>query len=232
MVIDEFIQRSPVRIFESSIKGGLKPGEIGIIASQNGIGKTSVLVQIALDKLLQNKKVIHLSFTQNTDYVLAWYENIFTEFIQRRNLENIGDIKDDLIKNRVLMHFNQEGVTGDQIIRSLRAMIVDGCFKAESLIVDGLDFSLTDPDRIVKVKQFAQDLGLSVWYSCNVKGSAPYDKRNIPLLIKDYEALIDVVIVLEPKPDHIAFSVSKDREVYNPEALALRLDPRTLLILS
>ena len=71
MVLSELIQRSPIRIFEQSIHGGLTPGELGIIASPSGIGKTSVLVQIALDKLLQDKKVIHISFTQHTDYVLA-----------------------------------------------------------------------------------------------------------------------------------------------------------------
>jgi hypothetical protein len=43
--------------------------------------------------------------------------------------------------------------------------------------------------------------------------------------------LIDVVIVLEPKPDHIELSVSKDRNTYNPDAMALKLDPKTLLIL-
>ena len=81
MVKEELIQRSPVRIFEQSIHGGLKAGEIGVIASQSGIGKTSVLVQLGLDKLLQAKKIIHVSFTQHTHYVLAWYEDIFDEFI-------------------------------------------------------------------------------------------------------------------------------------------------------
>jgi hypothetical protein len=36
---------------------------------------------------------------------------------------------------------------------------------------------------------------------------------------------------LEPKPDHIGLSIPKDRNTYNPEHLALRLDPKTLLIL-
>ncbi|MDR3171062.1 MAG: hypothetical protein LBU17_05450 [Treponema sp.] len=232
MVKQELIQRSPVRSFEQAINGGLKAGELGIIASQSGIGKTSVLVQIALDKLLQTKKVIHVSFTQHTDYVLAWYENIFDEFIRKKNLENSRDIKNELVKNRVLMNFNQEGVTGDQILRSLRAMIVEGGFNAEALIVDGFDFSLTTPDYLAKVKAFAQELGLSVWYSLNVKGATPqYDKRNIPFLIKDYLDMVDVVVVLTPKPNYIELSVSKDRDRYNPDTVALRLDPKTLLIL-
>jgi hypothetical protein len=232
MVKQELIQRSPVRIFEKSIHGGLKTGEIGLIASASGLGKTSVLVQIALDKLLQSQRVIHVSFTQHTDYVLAWYENIFDEFIKKKNLENTREVKNELIKNRVLMNFNQDGVTGGQILKSLQAMIEDGGFKAEALIIDGFDFSRMDRERIAGIKQFAKDLNLSVWYSCTVQGEGVlYDKRNIPLLIQDYLDYIDVVIVLEPKPDHIELAVSKDREDFNLEHMILKLDPKTLLIL-
>jgi len=231
MILNELIQRSPIRIFEQSIHGGLKAGEIGIIASKSGIGKTSVLVQIALDKLLQGKKVIHVSFTQHTHYVLAWYEDIFEEIISRKNLENAADVKNELVKNRVLMSFNQDGLTKDQIIRGLRAMITEGAFAAESVIIDGFDFSRADHDRISGVKSFAEELGLSVWYSCTVKDDGPqYDKHNIPLVIRDYNDLIDVVIVLNPRPDHIELSVSKDRNSLDTKAMAMRLDPKTLLI--
>jgi len=232
MVLNELVQRSPIRIFENSIHGGLKAGEIGIIASPSGVGKTSVLVQIAMDKLFQGKKVIHVSFTQHTHYVLGWYEDIFNEFINKKNLENSIEIKNDLVKNRVLMNFNQDGVSGDQIVKSLRAMIIEGGFAAEAIIIDGLDFSRIDQERIANVKAFAKELGLAVWYSCTVKDEGPqYDKENIPLLLKNFVDLIDVIIVLNPKTDHIELSVSKDRDSRDTKALSMRLDPRSLLIL-
>ena len=232
MVKEELIQRSPVRIFMDSIRGGLGAGELGLIASPSGIGKTSVLVQIALDKLLQGKKVIHISFTQHTDYVLAWYENIFGEFIKKKNLENEEDVKNDIVKNRVLMKFNQEGLTVDQILKSLRALIKDGGFNADAVIIDGFNFSVAGEDHTARVKAFAAEMGVSVWYSCTVRGEEPlYDKRNIPLIIKNYADHFEVIIILEPKPDYIALSVSRNRDTYNPEHPALRLDPKTLLIL-
>ncbi|MDR3147888.1 MAG: hypothetical protein LBU00_05865 [Treponema sp.] len=235
MIISELIRRSPVRVFEKSIHGGLKAGEIGVIASPSGLGKTSVLVQIALDKLLQEKKVIHVSFTQHTGYVLGWYEDIFDEFIKKKNLENARDVKDEIVKNRVLMNFSQDGVTGDQILRSLRAMIVEGGFKAEYLIIDGFDFSKMDRAQFSAVKVFAAELGLEVWYSCTVPGdgqTGQYTKQNIPVLLKDVVDLVDAVVILEPRADHIEFSVSKDRDIYNPPTMALKLDPKTLLIQS
>ena len=232
MILSELIQRSPIRIFEQSIHGGLKPGEIGVIASPNGVGKTSVLVQLALDKLLQGKKVIHVSFTQHTQYVPVWYEDIFDEFINKKNLENAAEIKNDLVKNRVLMSFNQDGMSKDQIIRSLRAMIIEGGFKAEAVIIDGFDFSRTTKESIANVKTFATEMGVSVWYSCSVKDDGQqYDKENIPLVISAFVNLIDIVIMLQPKSDHIELSISKDRDSIISKSMAMKLDPKTLLIL-
>ncbi|MDR0525841.1 MAG: hypothetical protein LBG90_08250 [Spirochaetaceae bacterium] len=230
MVKEELIRQSPVRVLEASIKGALRPGEIGVIASPNGVGKTSVLVQIALDQLLQDRKVIHVSFTQHNDYVLAWYESIFEEFVKKQGLESLQQVKDDLVKNRVLMHFNQCGITGDQILRSLKAMIQEGGFKAEALIIDGYDFARATPGDLAGLKTLAQELGLSVWYSCNVPaGPGAYGPGKIPAVIKDYLDFVKALIVLEPQADHIALSVPKDRESVSGTS-ALRLDPRTLLI--
>ena len=231
MVKEELIQRSPVRTLMNSIEGGIKPGQIGLVASPSGLGKTSVLVQIALDRLLQNKKVIHVSFVKHTDHVLAWYEDIFNEFIQKKNLENEAEVKNDIVKNRVLMKFTQEGITIDQIFQSIRAMIKDGGFNAECVIIDGYNFSAADGPSMQKVKGFASELNLGIWYSCTVKGEDDYDSRKIPLLVKDYAEAFEAVVVLEPKKDHITIGVSRAADSYNHKAIALRLDPKTLLIL-
>ncbi|MCL2243988.1 MAG: hypothetical protein FWC03_05895 [Treponema sp.] len=233
MLLSELISRSPIRVFEQSIHGGLKPGETGVIASPNGVGKTSVLVQLAMDKLLQGKKVIHVSFTQHKHYVPSWYEDIFTELTARKNLENAAEIKDNMVKHRVLMNFNQDGVTKEQILKSLRAMIIDGGFKADSIIIDGFDFSRTDKDSMANVKNFATEMGVSVWYSCSVNDAASqqYDKDNIPVLLSGFIDLIDVVIILHPRTDYIKLSISKDRNSPISKSNEMRLDPKTLLIL-
>ena len=235
MVLKELISRSPIRIFEQSIHGGLKPGEIGIVASPNGVGKTSVLVQIALDKLLQEKKVIHVSFTHYTQsawmpHVLIWYEDIFNELISKKNLENAAEIKNDLVKNRVLMNFNQDGISKDQILKSLRALIIDGGFNADSIIIDGFDFSRASAENIAGVKAFASELGVSIWYSCSVNDTQ-YNSENIPAVISGFSQLVDVVIVLKPRPNHVDLSVSKDRDSRDSKSMTTRLDPKTLLIL-
>ena len=228
---EALIQRSPVRIFEKSIQGGLKAGEIGIITSASaGVGKTSVLVQLALDKLLHGEKVIHVSFSQHTDYVLSWYADIFDEFTTKKNLAATAEVKDELVKNRVILNFNQDGVTGTQIIKSLKALIVEGGFNAALIVIDGYDFTRTNRERMEEFKTAAKELGISIWYSCNTKGNG-FGKQKIPPIIKDYLDLLDVVIVLEPRADYVELTASKYRDITELEQMALKLDPKTLLIL-
>jgi RecA-family ATPase len=231
MIKEELFQRSPIRIFEQSINGGLKAGEIGVIASENGVGKTSVLVQLALDKLFQGKKVIHVSFTQDTQYVPLWYEDIFNEFINRKNITNASEVKNDLVKNRVLMNFNQDGVTKAQILKSLQAMIIEGGFKADSIIIDGFNFSRAEKECIAAVKTFATELGVSVWYSCSIKEGEQNNKDDIPQALSDFSEYTDVIIALLPKPDHVELSISKDRNSLISKSMSMKLDPKTLLIL-
>jgi len=231
MLKEELIAKSPVRVLERSIKGGLMAGSIGVIASRKGIGKTSVLVQLALDRLLQGEKVIHVSFTAHTSYVIAWYENIFNELAKRRSLEKVEEVRDDLVKNRVIMNFAQEGVTIDQILRSLKAMITEGGFKAKTLIVDGYDFARSSKAEMVKVTAFAKEMGIEIWYSCTLVGEEPLvDKNNIPVILREYIDEIGVLILLEPKAEYIHFVVVKEHERMNPQDLKIKLDAKTLLI--
>ena len=228
MVKKELLQRSPVRAFEKAIDGGLGPGEIGIICAPPGLGKTSVLVQIALDKLLQDKKIIHISFTQHADYILSWYEDIFDEFIRKKNVENERELQAELVRNRILLNFHQEGVTSDVIRKSLKAMIVDGGYKADAIIVDGFDFSISKRERIATLKEFARELGLCVWYSCS---ALDYNKKRIPAVIESFEDCVDVIMVLEPKSSHVGLYVTKNRDRPVASAELLRLDTKTLLLL-
>ncbi len=120
MVKAELIKMSPLRILEKSMHGGLGKGNIGILASRKGVGKTACLVHIATDKLLQGKPVIHISYSSRVDYIINWYEDIFTEIAKRRNLENAVEVHDEIIRKRVIMNFKQEGTRTDQILKSVR----------------------------------------------------------------------------------------------------------------
>lgn len=231
MVKTELVKRSPLRILEKSIHGGIGAGNIGVIASRKGIGKTACLVHIATDQLFQGKHVIHVSFSGRTDHIVSWYEDIFGEIAKKRQLEDAMSIHDEIIKHRVIMNFNQEGVDAAQLLRSLRSLVTDGQFAADVVVVDGYDFERGKPETLATIREFAADLGLEVWFSASIHRDDPRtDQNGVPVLLSPYIESVGVLITLQPTNDHIKLSLVKDHDRYVTEDLHLMLDPRSLLI--
>ncbi len=231
MIREELIHRSPLRILENSIHGGLGKGNIGVLASRKGVGKTACLVHIATDKLFQQKPVIHVSYSSRVDYIINWYEDIFREIAKSLNLESIADVHDEIIKNRVIMNFNQEGTKTEQVLRSLEAMIQYGKFPAEAIIVDGYNFVQSSAEDLEKFKDFAAKMGLEVWFSASLKGDEPlFDEQGLPDELKRHLNKIDVLITLRSIENLVQLRLVKDHDYPSPGELKLGLDPATLLI--
>jgi len=230
-VKEELIRLSPLRVLERSISGGLGKGNVGVLASRKGVGKTACLVHIAADKLLQDRHVIHVSYSSRVDHIVTWYADIFKEIAKKPKMRSALDEFDELIRNRVIMNFKQDGARTDQVLHSLEAMIVHANFRAETVIVDGLDFAQAGPDDIRKFKDFAGRLGLEVWFSASLRKDDPlFDDRGIPFELKGHLDVVDVLISLQHHGDHVHFNLVKDHERLAPKDLRLKLDPTTLLI--
>jgi hypothetical protein len=224
MVKQDLIERSPVRNFEKSLGGGVKTGEIGVIASKKGLGKTSILVQLGIDMLLQGSSVVHVSFNQQADHVIHWYEDIFNELAKKKNLDKAADVKAELVRNRIVLNFNQDSVKTAQVIKTIKAL-AEGGTKPASVIIDGFDFAKADPASMDEMKSFAKETGLTIWYSANFETG----DKGLPASLKAFEKDLDVVLFLDPKPDCIQIKAIKEhgKADYSTD---LKLDVKTLLI--
>ena len=171
------IDRSPVRFFDQATNGGLKAGEMGILTSKKGLGKTAVLVQIGLDMLLQEKQVVHVSFNQHTNAIITWYEDIFWEMAKKKNLKNPEEIKDTLISKRIILNFNQNTVSTVQIVNTLKALLSGGIPTA-CLIIDGLNFSKVKAEDMKALKDYAAEAGFFIWATCNCEDEDPCTVMN------------------------------------------------------
>ena len=231
MVRAELNKRSPLRVFEKSIHGGLGKGNIGVIASRHGIGKTACLVHMATDKLFRDEHVIHISFSQNVNHVIAWYEDIFKEISSKRELENAMTVHDNIIKNRVIMNFSQENVSVEQIIRSLKSMIDEGGFKADAIFFDGYKMTTVEHEAVEKIKAFAQAADVELWFSVSpVVDGVEFDEFGIPATLAPIQDAVDVLIGMKYDGEEVVMTVVKDHGEIDTKELAIKLDPKTMLI--
>ncbi len=226
MTKEDLIERSPVRAFENSLHGGLKTGEIGVVTAKKGVGKTSMLVQLGLDQLLQGHPIVHISFSQHVDYAIQWYNNMFDELAEKKNLESAAELKGEVIAHRIVLNFNQDIVRTSQIVKTVKALF-EGGSKPSVLMIDDFDFSKAVPEAMQTMKAFAKEMGLCIWYT------AAYDTQHkeIPASLKPYLDDIDIMLYLDPEsdPNTVQIHALKNRSDES-FATGCKLDSKTMLL--
>ena len=233
MEIQELNALSPLRAFDESLDGGLGKGNLGVLVSRHGIGKTACLVHLATDKLFRNEHIIHVSFSGNVEHVINWYKEGFRQISENRSLEDAASIYNDILADRVVMNFSQENVPIEKVLSSLETLIRQGSFNADAVMFDGYKLTIATEDDVRKIKQFAMDMRLEVWFSVSpVRPDVEFDENGVPSTILKYEELIDVLIGLKynESMDKVLMTLVKDGEQLDPKPMRVTLDPKTMLI--
>ena len=233
MDIKELNSVSPLRIFEESINGGLGRGNLGVIVSRHGVGKTACLVHLATDKLFKGESVIHVSFSGNVEHVINWYKEVFREIAELQSLDDAAMVYNSILANRVVMNFSQEQVPVEKVLASLESLISQGSFKADCILFDGYKLTTADEDDIIKIKEFAQKMDLEVWFSVSpARPDVVYDEYGVPNTLLKYYDLIDVLVALkyDDKIDKVIMTVVRAHHANVPKPMKVNLDPKTMLI--
>jgi len=232
MEVNELISKSPIRLFEKSINGGLGKGNLGVLTSRRGVGKTACLVHLAIDKTMDDKNIIHVSFGSNVEHIMSWYKEVFRE-LTKKNVEGQDEVYNKVHSNRVMLNFSQENVSVDKILCSLETLISQGAFKADAVFFDGYKLTVASEEDIKKIKKFAQDMNVEVWFCVSpVRTDITFDEYGIADTLKPYMDCIDVLVGLHynEEKSRVILTVVKDHKTEIAHPAGVSLDPKTMLI--
>ncbi|MFW6247072.1 MAG: DnaB-like helicase C-terminal domain-containing protein [bacterium] len=172
-----------VHVIDTLTGGGLGKGEIGVILTPSGVGKTTLLTKISNTAYDEGKKVLQIIFEDTPDQVKRKHYTIWSgvplsKIDDNREIvgERVNEKITELEKNNgklVIKRFSQENTT----IRDIRNWIdryeKKFGFKFELVVLDYLDCvepHKRTPDRneaeLVVIKSFealASDLDIPAW---------------------------------------------------------------------
>lgn len=217
MLKEDLLDLSPVRIYDAASNGGLKAGEMGLVTAKKGLGKTSVLVQFAIDSLLKDKHLVHISFDQHSSNVIAWYDSILSEIAKKKHVQ-ISDIADDIVRERTILNFNQENFTLPKVVATINAL-KEGGINVCAIVVDGLDLEKTSTDDLCVMSDFVKANEMTAWFSFTNEEAA-LEKQ----LSEDKLVNFSHVVHLAANENKLVMSVLK------PLSSELQLDSKTTLI--
>ena len=224
--------RSPLRIFEKATDGGLGAGNLGVVLSRHGVGKTAFLVGMAVDALLRGRKVMHISTEEPVEHLRAFYFEIFQLICETHRLDNRLERRLDLERNRHILVYNRETFSLEKLRQSAEFLKDAAHFVPDVVIMDGTPrFEHSEPWEIEGIRDLAREWDAEIWTSSRLhREGQPQDDRGVPSEVVRFNGLISVIIQLEPQDDHVRVRLLKDHEKSEIPELNMELDPRTLLL--
>ena len=107
--------RSPLRLLEKGLHGGLGAGNLGVVIAGHGVGKTSVLVGVALDELLRSGRVLHVCLDDTVAHVRAYYDTVFEDLAATTHLENEAEVHAEVDRLRNIRVYPPNALTASKL---------------------------------------------------------------------------------------------------------------------
>lgn len=218
--------RSPLRLLEKGLHGGLGPSNLGIVVAGHGVGKASFLVGVALDELLRSGRVLHVSTSHTVTHIRDHYDTVFEELAATTHLTDGARIHADIDKSRSIRVYPDNSLTPEKLREAVKVE-TEAIGQPSLIVIEGMNFATASRQDLTDIKQLADELAAEVWFSVST------DDENIQALpdgIAELEDLFSVVLALEPGDGKLLLRAIKDHDNEDLSELHVALDPRTLLL--
>jgi hypothetical protein len=222
---------SLVSILEKSSRLGLGRGNLGALMARAGVGKTACLIHIAINKLLDNEKLVHVSLETPPDKVGSYYNVIFKDLVKTLGMENEHEMKALMDKNRMILAYLNQSFDLQRLRDYLKNLRDKVGFLPDVLIVDGLDFSKTGRGVFQGLKEIAVASQVEMWFSVLThREVSGVNERGIPFPCGQVDDLFGIILLLEPMRSAVSLKLLKDHDQQGLAGASILLDPNTLLI--
>ena len=218
--------RSPLRLLEKGLHGGLGTGNLGVVLAGHGVGKTSFLVGVAVDELLREGRVLHVSCSHPVNHVRAHYDTVYDELAQSKHLEDLGVIHGEIDRNRSIRVYPPNTLTPGKLRDAVKVAREAGA-SPTLIVVEGLDVTLLTRADVEDLRSLAQELPAEIWLE-----ATSHDERtvSVPPGVRPFGDLVSVILALEPGHEVVKLRALKDHANPDVSELHVSLDPRTLLL--
>lgn len=229
MLKNELSEKNPIRLLKADADG--KARRMGLVMSRPGLGKTAILVQIALDSLLNDKQVIHVSIGQSLDKTRLWYDDIFKDIAESCNLENANETYYQIMRNRMIMTFKESDFNRAKLEERLKDLIYQNVIKPQCMVVDGFDFANADRQVLVELREMMEKMDLQVWFSavCH-RDDDRVSSAGVPAPCHEVDDLFDSVVIMQPAPEKECIELNMVKDVAGHSGKILKLEPNTLMV--
>ena len=228
MGYEPLVQQNPLRVLNM----GKENNQMGLVMARAGLGKTALLVQIALDAILRGNRIIHVSVGESIDKTRKWYDDILQSILQEHSVNRPHELMDMVARHRMIMTFKVAAFSRSRLEERLNDLILQDIFRPNVLIVDGFDFDGTSREALEDIKDLMDNMNMQAWFSaiCH-RGDQRVSPAGVPAPCHELDDLFDMIILLKPEKDAtIQLDIIRKYGEVVEGGKGLRLDPTTMMV--
>jgi hypothetical protein len=219
--------RSPLRLLEKGLHGGLGNGNLGLVLAGHGVGKTAFLVGMALDEMLRGGTVLHVATDQTVAHVRAHYDTTYETLAASTQLEDAAVTHAEIDRHRSIRAYSPDAFSASKLREAVKVEVEAGS-KPTMIMLDGMDLGDLARDQIQDVRAVAEELDVEIWMTV---ACAEEKIDALPASVEAFEDSASVILALEPGDESVALRAIKDHESPDVSSLHVALDPKTLLLI-
>jgi len=207
----------------------LPVGGFGAVLAHAGVGKTALLVQLALNMMLREHSVLHVSLQDHISKVDLWYQELFHDIVEQFGVKEVNEYWGKIQPFRFIMTFKVEGFSAPKLDERLTDLMEQNIFKPHTVIIDGFQFNEAGRGQLLQLKELADRYAMRLWFTVHTHRHEPLQENGLPFSFLHIADLFDVIVQLAAKGDEICIKSLKGQrtDVSSPDLL---LDPATMLI--
>jgi len=210
--------------FDTKKEDGLQ--SMGLVMARAGLGKTAILVQFALDCMMNNNNVLHISIGEGVEKTRSWYDDI----VKLLDVEPV-DVP-ELMAKRMIMTFKESNFRKAVLAERVEDLVQQGIFKPECLVIDGFEFDGANRATIEELRNFARESGIKMlWFSAvSHREDDRVSADGVPAPCHEIDDLFETALLIKPEGEEMQLKILKCETCAVDPGAVLTLDPSTMLI--
>jgi hypothetical protein len=212
----EVYEGSPIGVLSAAHGRGLEAGQVGVVTARAGVGKSALLVHVALNELLRERKVLHVAVSDTVDSARAHYDTVIRAVARSGQARDWNQALVAAERHRMIHSYMDKGFQLASLEASLKMLAEVMQFEPALIVVDGLNDTEA---HLAELKGLAERLSVPIWAACRASsGQTTADAWN-------YASLS-----LRLTPDGRNVRLSMHRSSDDDQPLEVSLDSNTMLV--
>ena len=222
------VPQNPLKLLGLDSDDIFEDGGFGVIFARAGVGKTSFLVQLGLNAMLNGKKALHISLKDPVAKVNLWYKEVFRDAMNSYVETADKTLFETIQSRRFIMTFKADEFGAARLEERIAELADQNIFAPDMILIDGMSFDGDVTELLAGLKAMAKKRAVPVWFTMQTHRSEEDGKDEALIPFSELSDLFDVAVQLYPEDKNIHVKCLKG-SASNTRSHVL-LDPATMLI--